>query len=234
MNLARAAGGGTVHTPASTAHGGANVSAMSPAKGPALGLTSKGESLAGSLAAEARPSSREEGHHVKNRALQVVAFIAGALLVPMPASSQEVEPEQTAVDPLAPFERFVGGQWHLEGSYQEFEWGVGRRVVRSRGYFLEDGKPKLVAEGIWFWHPGEKRIKGIFAAIDMPVVFFDYTTRFEGSKMVSDLRSYGAKGTESTYVETWDFKDDTHFVWKLMKQTPEGLREEMGGTYTRK
>ena len=171
---------------------------------------------------------------MKNRALLIVAVIAGTFLVPTHGSSQNAGAQQAAVDPLTPFERLMGGQWHLEGSYQEFEWGVGRRSVRARSYFLVDRKPKLVSEGIWFWHPGEKQIKGVFTAIDMPVVFFDYTTRFEGSKMVNDLRSYSAKGTEKVYVETWDFTDDTHFVWKLLKKTPEGFSEEMGGTYTKK
>lgn len=168
------------------------------------------------------------------RTLLFVAVVAVALLVPAQGSSQDASAQQPAPNPLAPFERLMGGQWHLEGSYQEFEWGVGRRSVRARSYFLVDGQPKLVAEGLWFWHPGEKQIKGVFTAIDMPVVFFDYTTSFEGNKMVNDLHSYSAKGAETAYVETWEFTDDTHFVWKLMKKTPEGLSEEMSGTYSKK
>jgi len=170
--------------------------------------------------------------HMTNRTLLAVGVIAGTLFLPARGSSQDAQ--TSAPDPLVPFERLMGGQWHLDGSYQEFEWGVGRRSVKARSYFLVDGQPKLVSEGFWFWHPGEKQIKGVFTAIDMPVVFFDYTTRFEGTKMVNDLHSYSAKGTESVYVETWDFTDDTHFVWKLMKKTPEGLNEVMGGTYTKR
>jgi hypothetical protein len=83
-------------------------------------------------------------------------------------------------------------------------------------------------------HPGEKQIRGVFTASDMPVVFFDYTTRFEGDTMVNDLRAYGANGFETLYVETWDFTDDTHYVWRLLKKTPDGLQEEMGGTYSKK
>lgn len=171
---------------------------------------------------------------MRHSALLLVAVIAGTLLVPAVARAQDVRAESSAFDPLAPFERLVGGQWHLDGSYQEFEWGVGRRSVKARGYFVVDGKPKLVSEGFWFWHPAEKQIKGVFAAIDMPVALFDYTTRFDGNTLMHDLRSYDAKGTEQVYLETWEFTDDTHFVWKLLKHTPEGLREAMGGTYTRK
>jgi hypothetical protein len=142
---------------------------------------------------------------MRNPAILLVAVVAAILTNPL-----EVEAQQPAADPLAPFERLVGGQWHLEGSYQEFEWGLGRRSVKSRGYFMVDGKPRLVSEGVWFWHPGEKQIKGVFTAIDMPVVFFDYTTPFEKDRMVNDLRAYGPRGNETAYVETWEFTDESH------------------------
>ncbi len=169
------------------------------------------------------------------RHLLVVATVIACtpLWIPYASSIDPAGPQPTS-NPLAPFERLIGGQWHVEGSYQEFEWGVGHRSVRSRSYFVIEGRPKLVAEGSWYWHPGEKQIRGVFTAIDMPVVLFDYTTRFEGNKMVNDLRSYAANGSESAYVETWDFIDDARYVWKLLKETPEGLQEVMGDTYSKK
>ena len=170
-----------------------------------------------------------------NRGRRIVAAtVAATLLLAPPLIPQEAAAQQSASDRLAPFDRLVGGQWHLDGSYQELEWGVGRRSVKARSYFVVDGEPMLVAEGIWFWHPGENQIKGVFTAVDMPVAFFDYTTRFEDNRMISDLRAYGPTGTETVYVETWEFTDDAHFVWTLMRQTPDGLQEEMGGTYTRR
>lgn len=134
---------------------------------------------------------------------------------------------------LAPFERFMGARWHLEGSYLELEWGVGRRSVKSRSYFVVDGEPRLVSEGSWFWHPGEQAIKGVFTAIDMPVVFFDYTVRFEEDRMVSDLEAYDAAGKRTSYVETWELTDETHFRWELLQQTDEGLEELMSGVYAK-
>lgn len=171
---------------------------------------------------------------MKSRTFIVLVVIVVILVMPLYVHGQDEDAQQSASNPLAPFERLIGGQWYLQGSYQEFEWGVGRQSVKSRSYFIVDGKPKLVSEGIWFWHPGEKQIKGFFTAIDMPVVFFDYTTRFEENRMVNDLRSYGSKGNESVYVEIWDFTGDTRFVWSLLRKTPDGLKEQMGGTYTRK
>jgi len=167
---------------------------------------------------------------MKRLGFVIAVVIACSALGPLQAGAQE----PVEKNPLAPFERIIGGQWHLEGSYQEFEWGVGKQSVTSKSYFVIAGTPRLVSEGFWFWHPGEKRIKGIFTAIDMQIVLFDYTTRFEGDKMVSDLKTYDAKGDESVYLETWEFTDDAHYVWKLMTETPDGRQEVMGGTYEKK
>jgi hypothetical protein len=169
---------------------------------------------------------------MNNRTILAITVVAATFFVPSTlAGSQE---SGSTPNPLAAFERFIGGQWHFGPSYHEFEWGVGRRSVRSRSYFVIDGKGKLVSEGLWYWHPGEKKIRGVFTAIEMPVVFFDFTTRFEGNQMVSDIESYDAKGNAAAYVETLDFVDDTHYEWKLLKKTPEGLKEEMSGTYSKK
>lgn len=171
---------------------------------------------------------------MKDKVQIAISLVAIALVTPAWVQAQPDNTESTAPNPLAPFERLIGGQWHLEGSYQEFEWGVGRRSVKARGYFLVDGKPKLVSEGAWFWHPEEKRIKGIFTAIDMPVEVFEYATRFEGDTIVSELAAYDAAGAKSAYTEKWDFVDETHFVWTLSIDTPDGPQEEMGGTYAKK
>lgn len=164
----------------------------------------------------------------------IVAVFVTSLLIPDWARAQADTNPVTAPNPLAPFERLIGGQWYLDRSYQEFEWGVGRRAVRARSYFLIEDTPKLVSEGIWFWHPEEQRIKGIFTAIDMPVEIFEYTARFEGNSLVSELVAYAADGAESQYVEKWEFVDETHFVWTLFTETANGLEEEMGGTYARR
>ena len=111
---------------------------------------------------------------------------------------------------------------------------MGRRSVRARGYFLVEGAAELVSEGAWFWHPGEGQVRGYFTASGMPAALFDYRTRFEGNTMVHDLRSYGANGEEAAYIETWEFLDDARYVWRLLRQTPDGPKEEMSGTYTRR
>jgi len=158
-------------------------------------------------------------------------FLPGAILAALLFAS-DARPEATE-DPLAGFAPFIGGQWHLEGSYSELEWGVSRRAVKARNYFVVDGQPKLVSEGFWFWHPGEQQIKGVFTAIDMPVVLFLYTTHFEGDTMIGDLRAYAANGKETEFIETWKLEDDSHFAWTLSSETADGQEQSMSGTYTR-
>lgn len=171
---------------------------------------------------------------MQNRVPLAVVLVFAACLIPGHLFAQAEDAHASRTNPLAGFERLVGGQWHLDGSYQEFEWGVGRRSIIARNYFVVEGKPRLVAQGMWYWHPEEKSIKGIFTAIDMGIEVFEYTTRFEDNRIVSELVTYDAMGTPSMYLETWEFADEAHFVWTLFAATPEGLKEAMSGTYARR
>lgn len=164
----------------------------------------------------------------------VAAALAAIAVFVTTVHLQAMTTRKPPEEPLAGFHRLIGGQWHLDDSYQEFEWGVGRKSVIARSFFAIDGKPVPVSEGMWFWHPGEQTIKGVVTAINMPVEFFDYTTRFEADKMVSELTSYDAAGDASRYVETFEFLDESHYRWTLFTETGEGLQKVMGGTYTRR
>ena len=157
-----------------------------------------------------------------DRTLIAFTIIAATVVGAPYVHSDDMTARQPAAQPLAPFERLIG-RWHLGDSHQEFVWGVGRQSVMARSYFLVDGEPRLVSEGMWFWHPGEERIKGIVTAINMPVTFFDYTTRFEGDKMVSELISYDADGKASYYVETFEFVGESQYEWTLLDKTGDRL-----------
>jgi hypothetical protein len=105
---------------------------------------------------------------MKHGVLVGLTAVAGILLMATYASPLWAGDPHASSDPLAPFERLVGGQWYLdEGSHQEFEWGVGRQSVKARSYFVIDGERRLVSEGTWYWHQGEKQIKGALTAIEM-------------------------------------------------------------------
>ena len=134
---------------------------------------------------------------------------------------------------LTPFTKLIGGEWHLGDSYQIFEWGVGKLSVNSKNYFVVEGSPKLVAEGSWFWHPGEKALKGYFTAVGMPAVLFVYTTEFETNKMINMLITYTAEGKREAYTEVWEFVDEDSYNWTLYSGDAEETKI-MEGTYRRK
>jgi hypothetical protein len=164
----------------------------------------------------------------------ITHFLFVSLLVCSSTTLLAQETKNISIDSLKQFSRLIGGEWHLDNSYQIFEWGVGKTSVKSKSYFILNGKAKLVSEGIWVWHLGEKKIKGYFTAIEMPVVFFDYTTSFKKNQMVNELISYSPEGKPEIYFETWEFTDDDHFVWTLFSKTDDGEKKIMGGNYVRK
>jgi hypothetical protein len=144
--------------------------------------------------------------------------------------------EKAAPDQLQPFERLIGGQWVFESgdAYHVFEWGLARRSVRSRSYFVTPEGDKLVSEGTWFWHPGEQAIKGYATAIEMGIDVFEYTTRFEGDVAIHDLRAWGLMAGDSPLLETWTFTDSDHYRWELSEDPGDGFRPSMAGDYERR
>ena len=66
-------------------------------------------------------------------------------------------------------DRLVGGRWVLGDTYQTFEWDLDHRTLRARSFVAAEGTEKQVASGMWYWHPGERAVRAVFTAIDMPV-----------------------------------------------------------------
>lgn len=136
-------------------------------------------------------------------------------------------------NPLEPFDRLVGGEWHLEGSYHVFRWGFDKRSVSALTYRLTDGEPELVGDGGWFWHPGEKTIRGFLFAEGMGIDVFEYASRWEGDAFISDLVTYGSEGSEGHYEERWEFSGPDTYNWSLWARTDAGLEKAMSGTFQR-
>jgi len=141
--------------------------------------------------------------------------------------------ESQPPDELRPLERLVGGAWHLEtgGSYHVFDWGVGRRSVRSRSYIVTNEGARLVSEGTWF---GAEAIKGYATAIEMGIDVFEYTTHSEGDEVVHELRAWGPMAGDRPLRETWTFIDADHYDWALLEDRGDGFERIMGGRYERR
>ncbi len=135
---------------------------------------------------------------------------------------------------LAPFGYLVGGSWSLgDDFYQTFEWTVGKKAVRALGYAIVAGEARLVSEGMWFWHPGEEKIKGYFFNEGMPDDFMDFTTRFEGDRMVSEILAHNPAGKVTAYSEVVDLVGGDRYEWAVYAREAASAEPMMRGTFTR-
>ena len=161
----------------------------------------------------------------------LVGFLGVTAFAAIAAAEETTEGSR---DPLAPFEKLIGGEWHLQGTIQVFEWGVGRKSVISKSYTVANGERTLVSEGTWFWHPGEKSIIGYFTAVGMGINLFAYRTRFDDGDLVSELVTFDATGEPRRWLEIMEFKGDDTYSWTLYDQSTEESKKFMDGTSTRR
>ena len=167
--------------------------------------------------------------------LRIVPALA-ALVIAAPVQAQSMGPtESAAEEALAPFERLVGGRWHIgEDSWQTFEWGLGRRSVTASMYFVTPDGEKRVSELTFAWHPGEGVVKGYGVAIDMGIDFFEYDVRVDGDVFTFDLQAFGPAAPGGPARETWTFTDDDHYEWVLFEGVDSGWERRMAGTFERR
>lgn len=135
---------------------------------------------------------------------------------------------------LAAFDRLVGGEWHMADSYHVFRWGAANRSFHSQSFFVSHGTSIPVGEGSWYWHPGDRSIRGHQVAEGMGIDLFEYTSRWEGDTLINDLITYDAEGNTGNYEEHWEFTDADTYQWTLYSRTDDGLQRAMGGTFTRR
>ena len=149
-------------------------------------------------------------------------LVLAALASVLPAAADD--------GPLESFGALVIGEWEAEDSRHVLEWGVGQRTIRSRSYFKSEDEWTLAGEGMWYWDPAQKTIRGVAVAVGMPVELFEYRSRVRDGEVVHDLVAQGAAGGE--YVERWTFADD-EYRWTLEVEKEGGLEPIMGGVYQR-
>ncbi|MGB5587585.1 MAG: hypothetical protein WBN78_07445 [Gammaproteobacteria bacterium] len=155
--------------------------------------------------------------------------VASVGLYLAPAFSMASEPE-----PLAPFQRLIGGQWVMGSAYQTLEWGVGRRSVVAKSYQRDDKGDHLVSEGIWFFHPGEQTIVGYFTAVGMGISLFEYQTVASEAGLQSEITAWDEQGRPTKYQERWILQGDERYLWQLFA-AGEGNSEPVSeGVFTRR
>ena len=138
-----------------------------------------------------------------------------------------------APDTLKGFERLLGGCWRLGESCQEFEFGLDGRRVTARTLMRTEAGTRVISEGAWFHQPGRKVAVGYFVAQGMGVELFEYSTRFEGEAMISDVTARGETGHARTCREIWTFTDPEHYVWELFESGSGSVTRVMQGIFAR-
>lgn len=186
----------------------------------------------GSAGARPRPVLR--GPPVLVRAALALAAGSWAVLA-VPAAGQDTgEATGTAVPTppaaLAALGDLILGTWEADGSRHHNEWGVGRRVIRSRSWSITGEGTALVSEGVWWWDGEAQTLRGLHFAVGMPMERMEYETRVEGSRVVHDLRTFG--GMEGRFLETWTFAGDG-YEWTLERPADGTPQRVMGGRYQR-
>src|SRR3990172_8356949 len=139
----------------------------------------------------------------RKRSLVVIFAFAWAAVVPigMPAEQPATAVAQNPMEPVA---RLVGGEWRGQFKLPNgdslsirnvFEWGLGGRILKARYYAVTEGVERQGYEGIWSWHPTEKKI-----------TFFEYSAG-------GNLAAGSVKAVDGGLAFTW-----TDYSNKSVKQ----------------
>lgn len=160
-------------------------------------------------------------------------FLAALLMAALPASAADTTADGEARAALAGFAPWIGGEWEMQGSIQTFEWGLDRRSVIGRSWWEVAGERTLVSEGVWFWHPGEKRVRGYFTALQMPVDFLEYTLLITDGRITCDVLGWTAQGEREEYRETWEMEGEHACAWAQFQRHGDHYEKTMSGTFRR-
>lgn len=168
------------------------------------------------------------------RACAALAVLAVLALAGFPAAAADLTATDEARAALARFEPWIGGEWHMQGSIQRFEWGLDRRSVIATSWFEVAGERTPVAAGVWVWHPGERRIRGWFTASGTGADFLEYTTVLREDGMLSDIVSWAADGRRAAQRETWELDGEDRCQWSLFDERGGHFEKSTGGTWERR
>jgi hypothetical protein len=146
-------------------------------------------------------------------------FAIGALMFfTMPAVQADEKKEPNPLDALA---RFVGGGWIGEGRHgpdSEFrtrvvyEWGLNRRLLKTKSYLSGDKGERLVYESVFTWHPQKKKL--IFLSVSAEGGIFEGAVEQKGDTFEFLFNSYSGSST-SILRQTIQFLDEDHTLWTV-------------------
>ena len=138
----------------------------------------------------------------------LAGFTLALLLVP---AVHAANPDR---NPLEGFTWLIGKEWKSGNTIQTFDWGIDRLTVKSKSYRKNGTEKTLVAEGHWFWHPEEKKIRGFFTATGMPFYMIESEAEIRGKSIIHSLKTYSKGAGAQYWVEVFESKSSS-YEWKL-------------------
>jgi hypothetical protein len=142
-------------------------------------------------------------------------FAAALILLAQPITQAD-EPSTPPADPLLPFARFVGGAWETEGDFKvhvAYEWGLNKKLLKIKSYFVGKNGPQLAYESVVYWHPQKKEV--VFQSISAQGGMFDGVMTPKGDVYTSVFTSYEGDKVVP-FRQTIEFLDDDHVLWTVL------------------
>jgi hypothetical protein len=120
------------------------------------------------LVAATTTHGRLRGKETVMKRLAVALLIA--LFLPVFMGAEDEKPAEKPADKPSSLEesaKGIGGIWIAEQGIKDpkaphgrfrVEWGVNKKLIRSRTWWVKDGIETQIYEGAQYWHPGRKEL----------------------------------------------------------------------------
>lgn len=145
-------------------------------------------------------------------ALFVIALLT--ISAGTPAEGQRVQ-----ANPLEPFAKMIGGIWVSEDAVKDpdstyvktrADWGVNKRVIRSRVWQVTGRNERLIMEGGIYWHPGRK--EAVMWAVDEGGAVMEGVYSVEEGVMLSKWKYFTSRQTVEGENRTSYSGDDSMVI----------------------
>jgi hypothetical protein len=172
------------------------------------------------------------------RSCRWVAITVASTMLALPSGRAD---DKLGANPMAPLERFVGGQWVVDGKWANgealhartiYEWGLGKKIIRAKTFVKSEGAEYQRYEGILTWHPKKKCLVEISFAVDGALTEYVLETK-DADTLDIGWRPYD-DGEPNKVRQTLKFKDRDSFVWTVWLNTGEKWQQLIEATWHRK
>jgi hypothetical protein len=142
------------------------------------------------------------------------------------AGQDETRRASSSDDPLAPFERMIGGRWKMttpagRDTYDTWRWGPGRSSIRALGEgTLTEGDPWRTL-AVFYTHPGDRTVRWFGAQSVMRGVA-EGTVVFDGDRAEGEFTLHQSAGPRALGLR-WTFDGPDQYRDELLDKIPGGF-----------